>query len=190
MNMKAEPPLAAPAIDAVVLTGPTETPYRRAGSGLPVLLLSGTGGEISGGQLFRELSDQFRVIAPRMPATARERSIALPLSSWLRDLIDGLGLVRPNLVAEEAFGIAALRFAMMDPERVGRLVIVCHDHTDPAAPYDGLSDVLEHPGHSLLLLRADAGAEGALLTPEQLVEARRFLSRKPGDSEDRTVAML
>lgn len=185
--MKPDPPLTAPAINAVVLTGSTETHYRRAGSGPLVLLLSGTGGEISGGQLFRELSEQFRVIAPRMPAAAGEGSIPLALSSWLRDLIDGLGLVRPHLVAEEAFGIAALRFAMVDPERVGRLVIVCRDHTDPAAPYDVLSDVLEHSGIPLLLLRADAGVEGALLTPELLVETIRFLSRKPGDAEDRKV---
>lgn len=188
--MKADPPLAAPAINAVVLTGPTETHYRRAGSGPSVLLLSGTGGEISGGQLFRELSDQFRVIAPRMPAAAGEPSIPLALSSWLRDLIDGLGLVRPDLVAEEAFGISALRFAMLDADRVGRLVILSRDHADPDAPSDGLSDVLEKSRHPLLLLRVDAGAEGALLSPEQLVETIRFLSRKPGDSEKRPVAVL
>jgi pimeloyl-ACP methyl ester carboxylesterase len=121
-------PDAASAIEAVVHAGATETHYRRAGSG-PVVLLLFPGGadDPPAACLFARLARRFRVIAPRPPASVRAAARfaegdPAPVADWLRDLIDGLGLVRPGLVACHAFGPAALAFSRTDPDRAGALV--------------------------------------------------------------------
>lgn len=155
-------PLAGAPIRAVVQAGSTETRYHRAGSGAPVLLL-GAGG-MAGPlvlPLFHALAGSFRVIAPEPPDDGGGDGV--PVCRWLRDVIDGLGLTRPSIVAEESLGVASLSFALADPERVDRLVLVRRDSA-PVAPRDGalddpLEDALALSGHPLLLLHAGEDVE-------------------------------
>lgn len=102
-------------IEAIVQTGETETAYRRAGRGRPVLLLMGASSP-EGDEVFRRLAGTALVIEPR----------AVPAPDlwpdWLRGVVDGLGLDRPDLVVSPALSAAAEAFALLDPERVGRVL--------------------------------------------------------------------
>ncbi|HEX8693341.1 MAG TPA: hypothetical protein VF746_13025 [Longimicrobium sp.] len=168
MRPTADPPILAPrsalrpapgVIEAVVQTGAVETRYRRAGSGAPVLLLAGEGAQPLLASLLCELAMRFRVIAPEPWRARNGDAPPLATSAWLRDVIDGLGLARPSLVADESFGVAALHFALTDPARVGRLALVRSGAADPALDDGGIGDALLHSGHPILLLHA--GPDGA-----------------------------
>lgn len=108
----------------VLQTGTTETQYRRAGHGPPVLLLfaEGSADEL-GAHLFDRLAAGFRVIAPTCPA-------GVEIADWLRDLIEGLGLIRPAIVADEPFALASLGLSMQEPDRVGAVVVIARAADD------------------------------------------------------------
>lgn len=185
------PAESAPAIiEAVVQTTDTETVYRRAGKGAPVLLLvAGSGSGVLERTLLHTLSEHFRVFAPRFPPRANGavpsagETATVDVSAWLRDLIDGLGLERPSIVADESLGIAALSFALLDPERVDRLVMVCRDAAQPGHPQDALDDTLGRCGRPLLVLHLPATAEPELLPARPWESLRRFLLPDDGTLE-------
>jgi pimeloyl-ACP methyl ester carboxylesterase len=158
----AAPPAGRRVVEALVQTGHTETLYRRAGRGAPVVLLGGPLGPMRADlALFYCLARRFRVVAPEvgwLPSTeaGAEPDPARPsFCGWLRGVIDGLGLVRPAIVVEDSLGIATLRFALTDPERVDRLVVVCYDGANAATAGDSLDDKQYAAGHPLLLQRVD-----------------------------------
>jgi pimeloyl-ACP methyl ester carboxylesterase len=147
----AAPILLPQAVEATVQTSSAETRYRRLGRGPTVLLLCAGGIEGAAGALLAaSLAERFRVIVPHPPAEPHP-----PVTRWLRELIDGLGLDRPRLVADEALGVAALGFALLDPERVDRLALVRCGARDAAADEPGVGDRLALSGHALLLLHLD-----------------------------------
>ncbi len=105
--------LRAPVVEAVVQTDGVETPYRRAGRGTVVLLLAAVPGLMEG------LAAEYRVIEPlRRPSDPGGRD----WMTWLRGLVDGLGLDRPALVVELAdSAVVRLRVAA-EPDRFGPVV--------------------------------------------------------------------
>lgn len=109
------------AVVAVVRAGDVETTYVRAGQGRPVLLLvEGTPASIARGALFLRLAATARVVAPAPVPDAvvgRGGGAAVPVGIWLRDLLEGLGLHCPSLVADVAF--AAMLEPWMAPECEG-----------------------------------------------------------------------
>lgn len=106
------PTLSTPVVLAHVQTGVQETRYRRAGHGRPVLLLLGAPhGDHEA--LFTRLAEEFRVFEPEAV------SVIDDWEGWLRGVIDGLGLVRPALVADLGTLAPAEAFARQDPDRVG-----------------------------------------------------------------------
>jgi pimeloyl-ACP methyl ester carboxylesterase len=116
-------------IAAVVHTGRHETAYRRAGAGLPVVLLTGAREAELGDWLFGQLARRFRTIAPVLPpgmdpGVGARAGGGPDLDEWLRGVIDGLGLERPALVGGPAWGFHLLRFQAVDPHRVRRLALV------------------------------------------------------------------
>lgn len=119
------------AVEAVVQAGATETRYHRAGCGAPLLLLvpGGAAGAL-GGPLFALLSARFRVVAPVPPEDEAE------VERWLGEVLDGLGLSRPALVAAGALAAPARAFARADPERVGRVVVCSPDEPGESAVDD------------------------------------------------------
>jgi len=98
-------------VRATVFAGGVETEYYRSGSGSPVLLLLMPPGDPDRDRIMRVLSPRARVIAPRIPAGAE-------FSSWLRDFLDGVGVVPVHIVATTAFAIHARDFAASDPASV------------------------------------------------------------------------
>lgn len=171
-------------VEAVLQTGVTETPYFRAGKGSPVLLLFAEALEDSlGAELFERISERFRVLAPVPPAgvgarrTSEIGSVAIPVSKWLRDLIDGLGLVRPSVVVDEALAGALLGFFLMDRERVGRVVVVFRDHADPASPTCPLESGLAHSDQRLLVVAVDAAVGASIGAADSALRILPFLER-------------
>lgn len=155
-HASAPAPDAVPAIEAVVQAGATETHYRRAGCGSTVLLLfPGGAADPLAALLFDRLARRFRVIAPLPPAGVVAGSAEgeqTAVSTWLRDLIDGLGLVRPGVVAGETLAAAVLAFSRTDPDRAGAIVTVSGDHADAAHC---------ESGHRRVVLRLDGVPEGS-----------------------------
>jgi len=101
-------------IDAFLQAGPILTPYRRSGTGAPVLLLCR--GALAD-RLLGRLAGRRCVIAPELPE-------GVPFTAWLCDVIDGLGLDRPAIVADATFAEAVRAFVRDEPDRVGRVVVV------------------------------------------------------------------
>lgn len=149
---------APPSVRAVLDAGAVSTTYVRAGSGAPVLLLHARARtDAADARLFCELSRRFRVIAPDVisPIGSAEAhgATGVAFSCWLRDLLDGLGLARASVVADERVAARVLQFALAQPGRVDRLVFVYHDVDDPQLPANQGPDHLGHSGHPLLVLR-------------------------------------
>jgi hypothetical protein len=148
-----------PAIEAVVQTATIETIYRRAGRGPQVLLVAADGeGEPLGRALFRTLAERFRVVAPcYVPPEGTGRAPdRAAVGVWLRDVIDGLGLDRPGIVADETFAGAAVEFASAEPDRVGRLAVICRPGDRPALDEAALQDAFSRAAPPFLLLRVEA----------------------------------
>ncbi len=166
------------AIAATIVTSSGEIRYRRAGRGRAVLLLTSRETASGPGALvLHSLAGRFRVIAPELrvaPAGVRVRGSAA-VCGWLGDVVDGLGLERPSVVADESFGLAALRYAMLDPERVDRLVVISDDRMMPVvggavAGGDGTT-----PNLPLLLLPLAVGAQGPGPSADAVAAMLRFL---------------
>lgn len=161
---RASPP-PVPVAEAVLSSGGAETRYLRAGVGSPVVLLAEPSESgPAGGQLFEALARSFRVIRPELPPRAARdftSGTGAPIPAtpvWLRGVIDGLGLGRCALVAEGALCLSAIWFALIDPFRVGQLVLLVPEAPDPLLPGDEVTDVLERTGQRMMLLRTGADA--------------------------------
>lgn len=98
-------------VEGVLQAGAVVTPYARAGRGAAVLLLRDAPvAELAACRILVGLAAAFRVTAAGPPPGDR--------AGWLRNLIDGLGLDRPWLVADPSLGGWAREFAADHPERV------------------------------------------------------------------------
>lgn len=161
--------MASPAVEAVLQTGTIETRYLRAGTGTPILLLFQSTREGSlGAGLFTQLAARYRVVAPRVPDGVG--CAGMPLARWLRELIDGLGLVQPTAIADESLAGALLGFALVDPGRVGGVVAVCRDEADPATSVGML-----HAAHGLLVVAVDTAVDPAKSAEQAMTEIARFV---------------
>lgn len=120
-------------VEAVVQAGPMTTWYVRAGQGLPVLLLMRQGPRTtSGAPLFRRLAAEFRVVAPVCPTGEWVDSGPGDAATWLRGLMDGLGLVEARVVVDESLAPALAPFLESDRDRVRGVLVT---------PPGGWSDV-------------------------------------------------
>ena len=131
--------------------------YRRCGAGQAILVLRPADGpEPLWPELARALAANCRVIAPDVPAGA-------DVAAWLSDFLDGLGLARIAVVACDAFCVAALELALLDPDRVAGLVLVADGASD-AGGVDGVTaTTTERAGAvPLLVVRRGLAVEQAL----------------------------
>lgn len=103
----------AGAVEAVLMTGGDEIPYRRAGHGRPVVLLT------RDARLFDLLARRVRVVQPLEVPGDPEGTV---WHRWLQGLVDGLGLDRPALVVDPLLAGPARRLAILDPDRFGAVV--------------------------------------------------------------------
>jgi hypothetical protein len=104
-------------IEAVVQSGPEETRYVRAGQGATVVLLGQQPcDEIARSSTFLALAEKRRVFAAAPPAGVGH--------GWLRGLIDGLGLERPEVIAERSLAGLLAGFAEAHPDRVSSVSLL------------------------------------------------------------------
>ena len=106
-------------IEATVQAGDTEIAYRRSGKGRPTILLRGEAGDPAPDPVLRALASKRMVVEPLgLPPTAAERA------RWLRGVVEGLGLDRPDLVVSEGLAADARRFLAEEPHRVGEVLLL------------------------------------------------------------------
>jgi pimeloyl-ACP methyl ester carboxylesterase len=97
----------------------------------PLVLLHGSGANVA--MWLRDvatLSALHRVYCvdvigePGLSAPSRPRLDATAYASWLREVLDGLGLAHASMIGVSLGGWLALAFATAEPKRVDRLVLV------------------------------------------------------------------
>lgn len=123
-----------PEIGTWIDAGGIRTNVHDRGTGEPVVLLHGSGPGVSAWANWRltlpALEPRFRVIAPDIVGfgfTERPAGITYDLGTWRRhltDLLDAFGLASVSLVGNSFGGALALSFAIAQPERVRRLVLM------------------------------------------------------------------
>lgn len=104
---------------------------QRAGRGEPVILLHGLGASsYSWRYALPALAERYEVFAPDLPGFGRtdarhdfDYSIA-GLSSWVRSLMDSLGLKSARFAGNSMGGVITLWTAMEAPERVERMALL------------------------------------------------------------------
>lgn len=102
--------------ESVVQFGHTETWYRRAGRGRPLLLLVRVDRAVRD-VLFRRLAAEYLVVEPEVvPDQSAWRA-------WLVGVVDGLGLDRPLLLVDRMDLEEAEGFARDDPDRAGGVLL-------------------------------------------------------------------
>ena len=146
---------------AVLTAGGVETTYVRMGMGRTVLVLRSGDRDDRPSPLVAALADRFRVIAPVRPAALRDGGDGASgdaFATWLRDLLDGLGLDGATIVAEGAVAVPTLAFALADPLRVRRVALFMDDAalTVPAPPCVAAFDAAT-PWPGVLRFLADEG---------------------------------
>ena len=122
------------------------TNYHDYGDGAPVVLLHGSGPGVSAWANWRltipAMADQFRVIAPDIAGygwTDLDADAGYTMDYWVRHLekfLDALGLEKVSFVGNSFGGVLATSFAVKNPHRVDRLVLMganCLSYSLPEA---------------------------------------------------------
>jgi len=121
--------------------------YRRLGSGKALVALA------LEPEILRHVVAQaartHRVLVPETPLPADDLT-----ASWLREFMDGLGLTRVAIIADETFGIAALELAMIDHDRIASLVVVSPGADEAGALAGSLTGPVTETRVRVLLVRA------------------------------------
>lgn len=115
--------------DRMIRVGPHRLHVSITGTGTPVLLLNGLGGNIALWRALQQDLGGLRIIAFDAPGVGSSSTPALPYSiSMLADivagLLDALDLDRVDVVGYSFGGVLAQQFARSHPLRVRRLVLV------------------------------------------------------------------
>jgi pimeloyl-ACP methyl ester carboxylesterase len=132
--------------------------YQRTGSGRPVVILRGAD---AAADLWPELdngiAERFRVLRPEVPPAGSGATV------WLGDFLDGLGTARLAIIAAQSFAVSAIELALIDPERITRLVLVGDGDTNDQALDGTLSSAA--PGSPVPILVLRRGLPGASAVP-------------------------
>jgi len=108
--------------------------YDEAGTGTPVVMLHGGGPGASGMSNFQQnlpaFAEHFRTLVVDQPGYGKSDKPQVQgnyftfAAAALKDLLDELGLDQVHLVGNSLGGGTAVRFALQNPERAGRLVLM------------------------------------------------------------------
>jgi pimeloyl-ACP methyl ester carboxylesterase len=141
--------------------------YRRTGVGPTVLLLhSPDGPNPIWPEVLEVVGSGARLIVPEPPNENTE------VESWLSALLDGLGLSKVTVVASDDFCIAALERALLEPDRIARVLLVCRGRGSDGAINGAIDSSPSLARVPLLMVRRDHPADEIV----PLVE--RFLGRE------------
>jgi pimeloyl-ACP methyl ester carboxylesterase len=148
---------------AIVRAGDSVTPYVRMGNGKPVLILRQSGRQSAlWSMILTGLSTTNRVM---MPEVSPELAT---LTEWFAQFHDGLGIGPVRIVADERYGLAVLRLALLHGERVARIVIL--SEADGGSDLDGTLSGATSDTHPVLFMSHDRP------TDEVLIKTQEFLS--------------
>jgi len=127
-------PSKNPELGRMIVAAGVRTNYHDLGSGLPLLMIHGSGPGVSAWANWRmnlaALAQRRRVIAPDCVGfgySERPASAEYSRAGWLRHLVgllDALALDRVDIVGNSFGGGLALALALKHPERVRRLVLM------------------------------------------------------------------
>ncbi len=113
-----------------IVTRFARTAYLLAGTGQPILCLHGAGaGAVTWYPSIDAIAKCFQLIAPDIVGYGESEKPDAPydrpyFSAWLKDFLDSLGVDQVHLVGLSQGGAIALQFALENPHRVGKLVLV------------------------------------------------------------------
>jgi 2-hydroxy-6-oxo-octa-2,4-dienoate hydrolase len=182
-----------PEIGRSAVAAGLRTNYLEAGSGVPVVLLHGSGPGVTAYANWRltmpALAQRFRVVAPDLMGfgfTERPSDHTYDVGRWTAqvvDLLDALGLQQVSLVGNSFGGGIALRLATEHPERVDRLVLM--GSVGVRFPITkGLDDVWGYePSLDSMRRLLDVFAFDRELVTDELAEVRYRASTEPGFQE-------
>ena len=124
--------------------------YRRSGAGPAVLLLQpASPAQSLWPELFELVASGARLIVPEPPANDAE------VEEWLSALFEGLGLRNTTIVAADGFCIAALERALLSPEQIARVVMVCSGRGSESAVDGKLAGAAQAASVPLLVVRRE-----------------------------------
>ena len=171
--------------------------YAEGGAGPVIVLLHGGGPGASGVSNYSRniaaLSEQFRVLVPDMPGYGRSDKFVDRndpfgyLADMMCRLLDELDVGTAHLVGNSYGGAAALRLALDDPGRVGKLVLMGPGGigTTRSLPTAGLNSLLSYyggdgPSRGKLedFIRTYLVYDGAAV-PDELIDLRYQASVDP-----------
>ena len=185
--------VADPEIGKSVSAAGAATNYHDVGTGPPLLLLHGSGPDVTAWANWRgvlpDLARQFRVIAPDLRGFGRSlprQNVDYRLATWAEHLtafLDALGLQRPSVVGNSFGGALALRLATGQPHRVDRLVLMGSVGVDfPITP--GLEQVWGFtPSRENMRRVLDLFAHDRTRVTDDLAELRLAAATCPGVQE-------
>ncbi|MET8249569.1 alpha/beta hydrolase [Streptomyces sp. NPDC005202] len=182
-----------PEIGSSVVAHGIRTNYLEAGSGVPVVLVHGSGPGVTAYANWRltmpALAERFRVLAPDMVGfgyTERPAGVTYDMSTWgdqLVGFLDAMELPRVSLVGNSFGGAVALRVAARHSGRVNRLVLMGSVGVPfPITP--GLDAVWGYqPSLDNMRRILDVFAHSRELLTDELAEVRYRASIQPGFQE-------
>jgi 2-hydroxy-6-oxonona-2,4-dienedioate hydrolase len=174
--------------------GPWRTRVLEAGTGEPVVLLSGTGGHLEAyARNVAALAERFHVIAYDYPGhgytTLAEADLELPdYLTHLDGLLDALDVQSAILNGESLGGWVAVKYAAAHPERVRRLVLNTPGGT-MARPEvmqrikDLSQAAADDPSPERIRTRLEWLMADAASVTDELVDIRRTIYARPGFAE-------
>ena len=141
---------ARPDAFAQVRSADYTTRYIRVGAGQPVVIVDATMDARSlWPELIGRLAEGGRVILPEVQG-GHDR-----FAGWLRSFLDGMGLPPVTLVGTGELCLAALEFALLEPERVRRLVLVPAGSAEETGLASILTPSIGVSSVSMLVVRRD-----------------------------------
>ncbi|HEX6535839.1 MAG TPA: hypothetical protein VF041_14670 [Gemmatimonadaceae bacterium] len=149
---------------ARVRVGDCTTRYLRRGVGRPVVVLRATDCD---GELWPPLLDAIaahhRLILPEAPCADAA------FASWFRGFADGIGLPPATMIAADAYCVPALELALLEPERLDRLVLVPRGRAEESGVAGSLSTAARQQALPILVVRRGHPASDALATVERFI---------------------
>jgi pimeloyl-ACP methyl ester carboxylesterase len=131
--------------------------YRRLGAG-PVVLLLQPGSSLTPlwPEVLARITEGRRLIVPDPPANEMEAE------AWLSALLEGLGVRNITVVATDTFCIAALERALLSPEQIARMIMVCSGRGTESAIDGKLAAPAQSAAVPFLVVRRDRPASEIL----------------------------
>ena len=180
--------------------GPEDGAATGLGGGLPLVMLHGGGPGASAwsnfGSALPRFAADFRTLLVDQPGFGDSDKPEVVgnyfrhSAGYLRELLDELGIERIHLLGNSLGGGTAARFALENPKRVGRLVLMGPGglnlnvlSADPTEGVQRLMDFSQHPSREALRAFISTMVVDQSLVTDALVDERLADATKPGARE-------